>query len=92
MLDGQFVENGKPVISPVLVFYRTANRDIVISIVLVLRDAVHKPLNALGQKQKVQIGTLPHHLPAFRTPFIGVFNQKICGETQEYGLSRFDLV
>ena len=40
----------------------------------------------------MQVGTLPYHLPAFRTPFIGIFNQKIRRKAYVYGLSRFDFV
>ena len=32
VFDRQFIENGKPVISPVLIFHRTTNRNIIISI------------------------------------------------------------
>lgn len=92
MFDRQLIENGKPVISPVLIFHRTSDNHIIISIVPVLRNTIHEPINTLCQKQKTQIGTLPYHLPAFRTPFIGILNQKIRGKAQVYSLSRFYFV
>lgn len=39
MFDRQFIDNRKPVISPVLIFYCTANRNIIVSIVPVLWSA-----------------------------------------------------
>lgn len=43
---------GKPVIGAVLIFYRTANCNIIISIVPVLWNTVHKAFNTLCQKRK----------------------------------------
>jgi hypothetical protein len=37
----------------------------------------HQSFNPFGKENEVQVGTLPHHIPAFLPPFVRFLHQKI---------------
>lgn len=77
MLNGQLLENSKPVIYCFLIFNSAADRNIAVPTVPVVGDAIGKALNSLRKKEKIQIGTLSDHFPTFSSPSIGILDQEI---------------
>lgn len=77
VFDRQFIKNPKLIIDISLVFNRTTNDHIFISVAPILGDAVQKPVNALREKKKGAIAALLNHLPTFLPPRVSLFNQEI---------------
>lgn len=91
MFDGERQENGQTIIRHLLILHRTAHDDIVIAIAPVVGCALHETINALGEKEKPKVAPLLHHLPAFRPPFIRIFQKKIGGKAGKHQLATLYL-
>ncbi len=82
----------QPEIRAFLVFHRAADEYIIVSASPVRRKALFQTVDALGEKIEPAIASLPHHLPAFLPPAIGVGKQKVRRKAGHYHLSRCDFV
>lgn len=92
MLYGKLIENRKPIIRSVLIFNRTANGNIAVPCPPILGNTILKAFNPLCEKDKVKVGTLSYHAPAFLTPLVSVLNQKISRKAKIHSLSGFYFV
>ena len=46
----------------------------------VFRDAVRKPLDPFGEKQKMAVPPLPDHIPAFLPPRVSILQKEVRGK------------
>ena len=91
MLDWERQENRQTIIGHLLVFHRTAYDDIVIALAPVVGHTFHETVDAFCEEKEPEVASLPHHPPAFRSPFVGIFQEKVGGETSENNLAALDL-
>ena len=63
-----------------------ADGEVIVSVAPIGRNAVQKALDALGEKQKMQILPFTYHSPALGAPRIGILQQEIRGKAEVYGL------
>lgn len=82
----------EPVIRAVLVFHRTADLHVFVPVAPVIRDAGVKPVDPLGDEEKVKVAPLSNHLPRFLPPFVRVLHKKVGGKAGIDQFSGRDLV
>ena len=91
MLDGEGEKNGQTIIGHRLVLYRASHDDIVVAVAPVGGYAFHETVDTFGEEVEPEVAPLPHHLPAFRPPFVRVFQQKVGSEAGEDQLAALYL-
>ena len=84
-------EYGQAVISHRLILDRAAHNHVVVAVVPVVGNALHKPVNPFGEKEEPEVAPLPNHLPAFGAPLVGIFQQEIGCEAGEHNPSALNL-
>ena len=70
VLNGQRKENGEPDVCHVLRFHGAADGDMCISIAPVRRQALRHSGDALGDDEKMQIGSKANHIPDIGAPVV----------------------
>ncbi len=90
VLDGQRLEDGYAVVGHGLVLYGAAYEYIVIAFAPIGWSTLAKTVDALGEKIKPQVASLPHHLPALHPPFIGIAEKEVGGEAGEHDFPALD--
>ena len=78
--DGEFLEKREFAIGVFLILHGAAHHHIVVTIPPIFGDALHKPLDALGEEQKGAVLALRYHRPTSVTPWVGFFDEKIRGK------------
>lgn len=74
--------NRQPVIRPLLIFDRAADRHVrVTPRSPVRRQALPQPVDTFGDEKKMQIAAQPHHFPRLGPPPVGFGNEKVGTET-----------
>ena len=90
MLDWERQENRQTIIGHLLVFHSTSYDDIVIALAPVVGYTFHETVDAFGEEKEPEVAPLPHHPPAFRSPFVGIFQKEVGGETSENNLTALN--
>ena len=90
MLYRQGTEYGQAVIRHLLIFHRASHDDIVVPVAPVFGHTIHEAVYTLGKKEEPKVAAHLHHLPAFRSPRIGILQQEIRGETGEYDFATIN--
>ena len=91
MLDWKRQKNWQTIASHFLIFHCASYNDIVIALAPVVRHTFHETVDAFGEEKEPKVAPLFHHPPAFRSPFVCIFQEKIGGETSEDNLATLNL-
>ena len=91
MLDGEFHKDRQTIIRHFLVLDRASHDDIVIAFAPIVGYTFHETVDAFGEKEKPEVATPLHHLPAIRSPRVSVFQQEIRGKAGEDYLAALNL-
>ena len=73
----------QPVVGPLLVFDRAADRDVRVSRFPVRRQVRFEPVDPFGNHEEMKVAAFPDHLPRFGPPRIGLLDEKVGTETGE---------
>ena len=91
MFDRQLLEYRQPVVCQLLILYGATDKNIVIAVTPIGRDAFHEPVDTFGEKVEPEVFANSHHFPTIGTPCVGVLQQEIGRETGEHDLAGLDL-
>jgi hypothetical protein len=72
-----------------LILYTTTDSYIIVTLTPVVWQGNKKTLNSFCEKEKVQIGALPHHLPSFQPPRISFRQKEIAAKASVNILTTF---
>ena len=78
--DRKIQKDGETPVRLVLVLTGAADVDVLISVAPVRGKSFVEPLRAFGDEIEREVRTLPHHLPGFGPPCIGVRMKEVRGE------------
>ena len=87
MLYGQRPKDRKAIVCHTLILNGTSHEHIIISVTPVIGNTFHETVYALGEEVEPQVLPYLHHLPAFRSPRISIFQKEIGGEARENDLT-----
>lgn len=65
------------IVHPVLIFHRTTNCYMLISVTPVIRQTFHQTVYPLSNKKEIDIPTNIHHFPGIFTPPVCILHKKI---------------
>ena len=77
MLYGSPPIDGQAIIGASLVFNRTTDGYIIISVSPIIGQTVRKTVYTLGNHHKMQVTAATYHLPCFGPPFVSIFHKEI---------------
>ena len=73
MLYGQRLENRESIIRHLLILYGTSHEHVVIAFAPVFGNTFHETVYSLGEEIEQQVFSNLHHLPAFSSPRVSIF-------------------